>query len=132
MRTGALARARPAIEAAGARIILVHMGDSQAIGRLIEKHGLAGVDQIRDPERKLCGAFGLKRGRPWQLFGPKVLVRGLLAAVLGGHGIGRLSADSFQMPGLFLIHGSGIVRRFRHRTAAGRPDYAGICARTSL
>jgi hypothetical protein len=32
------------------------------------------------------------------------------------------------MPGLFLIDESGIVRRFRHQTAADRPDYAGICA----
>jgi hypothetical protein len=108
------------------------MDDSQPIGRLIEKHCLAGIDRIAGPDRKLYRAFGLKRGGPWQLFGPKVWVRGLLAAVLGGHGIGRPSAGSFQMPGLFFIHASGIIRRFRHRTAAGRPDYAGICARTSL
>jgi peroxiredoxin len=124
---GDVARDRDAIEAAGVRIVLVHMGDSGAIGKLISKHGLGGVDRICDPERKLYQAFGLKRGRLRQLFGPKVLWRAFPEGALWRHGIGRLAADSFQMPGLFLIDESGILRRFRHRTAADRPDYAGIC-----
>lgn len=125
---GDVARDRGVIEAAGVRIVLVHMGDSQAIDKLIAKCGLRGVDRICDPDRKLYRAFGLKRGRLWQLFGPKVLWRALPEGVMWRHGIGRLTADSFQMPGLFLLEESGIVRRFRHRTAADRPDYAGICA----
>jgi|SRR5208283_4418368 len=125
---GDVARNRGAIETAGVRIVLVHMGDSEAIEKLIERYGLAGLDRICDPDRKLYRAFGLKRGRLWQLFGPKVLWRALPAGVLPRHGIGRITADSFQMPGLFLIDESGILRRFRHRSAADRPDYAGICA----
>lgn len=109
------------------RIVLVHMGDSEAIGKLAEKYGLGDVDRICDPDRKLYQAFGLKRGRLWQLFGPKVFWRALPEGVLSRHGIGRVTADSFQMPGLFLIDEAGIVRRFRHQTAADRPDYAGIC-----
>ena len=110
------------------RIVLVHMGDSEAIEKLTKRYGLGAVDRICDPDRKLYQAFGLKRGRLRQLFGPKVLWRALPEGVLSRHGIGRLTADSFQMPGLFLIDESGIVRRFLHRTAADRPDYAGICA----
>jgi len=125
---GDVARERGVIEATGVRIVLVHMGDSEAIEKLTERYGLGGVDRICDPDRKLYQAFGLKRGRLRQLFGPKVLWRALPEGVLSRHGIGRLTADSFQMPGLFLIDESGIVRRFRHRTAADRPDYAGICA----
>ncbi len=125
---GDVARDRNVIEAAGVRIVLVHMGDSGAIEKLVAKYGLAGMDRICDPQRKLYQAFGLKRGRLQQLFGPKVLWRALPEGVLSRHGIGRITADSFQMPGLFLIDGSGILRRFRHRTAADRPDYAGICA----
>jgi peroxiredoxin len=125
---GDVARDRGAIETAGVRIVLVHMGDSEAIEKLTERYGLSGVDRICDPDRKLYQAFGLKRGRLQQLFGPKVLWRALPEGVLARHGIGRLSADSFQMPGLFLIDESGIVRRFRHRSAADRPDYAAICA----
>ena len=125
---GDVVRDRGAIEKAGVRIVLVHMGDSEAIGKLTERYGLGGVDRICDPDRKLYQAFGLNRGRLRQLFGPKVLWRALPERVLWRHGIGRLTADSFQMPGLFLIDESGILQRFRHRTAADRPDYAGICA----
>lgn len=110
------------------RIVLVHMGDSEAIEKLTKRYGLGAVDRICDPDRKLYQAFGLKRGRLRQLFGPEVIWRALPGGVVSRHGIGRLAADSFQMPGLFLIDESGIVRRFRHRTAADRPDYAGICA----
>ena len=125
---GDIARARGDIEGTGARIVLVHMGDSEAIVKLLRKYGLCGVDRICDREQRLYRAFGLKRGKLRQLFGPRVFCRALQAGVLSRHGIGRLSAYGFQMPGLFLIGDSGIVRRFRHRTAADRPDYAGICA----
>ncbi len=125
---GDVARERGGIETSGVRIVLVHMGDSEAIGKLTETYGLGGVDRICDPDRKLYRAFGLRRGNLRQLFGPKVIWRALPGGVLSRHGIGRITADSFQMPGLFLIDESGIVRRFRHRTAADRPDYASICA----
>lgn len=125
---GDVARDRGVIEAAGVRIVLVHMGDAEAIAKLTTKYGLGGVDRICDPDRKLYQAFGLKRGRLRQLFGPKVLWRAFPQGVLSRHGIGRLTADGFQMPGLFLLDEAGIVRRFRHRTAADRPDYVGICA----
>ena len=104
------------------------MGDSDALEKPIAKYGLSGVDRTCDADRKLCQGFGLKRGRLRQLFGPKVLWRALPEGVLSRHGIGGLTADSFQMPGLFLIDESGIVRSFRHRSAADKPDYAGICA----
>ena len=124
---GDLSRARPPIEAAGARIVLVHMGDAEGIERLVEKYQLSGEERICDPQQTLYAAFGLRRGKAWQLFGPRVWLRGLRAGLLRGHGIGRPAADSAQMPGLFLLDGSGIVRRFRHRSASDRPDYAALC-----
>lgn len=125
---GDIARERRAIEQTGTRIVLVHMGDSEAIEEQLDRHRLQCVDRICDPEQVLYKAFGLKRGRLPQLFGPKVIWRGLQAGLIEGHGVGRPSADSSQMPGLFLIRNSTIIRRFRHRTAADRPNYAGICA----
>ncbi len=125
---GDIARERAAIETSGVRIILVHMGDSKALDKLIGKYGLAGVDRICDGEQRLYDAFGLKRGGLGQLFGPKVLFRGIKAAIMGRHGIGRVSADSFQLPGVFLLGNSNVLRRFRHRSAADRPDYLGLCA----
>lgn len=112
---GDIAGARAVIEGSGARIVLVHMGDSQAIEELVGKYGLPGVDRICDREQKLYSAFGLKRGKLRQLFGAKVLWRAFYGGALSRHGIGPLSADIFQMPGLFLIGHASIVRRYRHR-----------------
>jgi len=56
------------------------------------------------------------------------LWRALPGGVLLRHGIGPARADASQMPAMFLIDRSAIVRRFRHRTAADRPDYRDFCA----
>ena len=50
---GDVERERGVIEAAGVRIVLVHMGDSEAIEKLTERYGLGGVDRICDPESPL-------------------------------------------------------------------------------
>ena len=124
---GDIARSRTAIEAAGARIVLVHMGDSEAVGKLLLKYGLRDIDRICDRDRKLYRALGLKRGTLWQMFGPKVVWRAVQACILSRHGIGKISADSFQMPGLFVLEKAKVVQRLRHRSAGDRPDYAAVC-----
>lgn len=123
-----IACSRQAIEAKGARIVLVYHGDSAAIRSLLVRHGLADVDRIYDADLSLYRAFGLKRGTTRQLVGPKVWFRGAVAGFLNGHGVGRIGGDPFQMPGVFLIHKCLVVRSFRHRTAADRPDYVGLSA----
>jgi hypothetical protein len=60
------------------------------------------------------------------LFGPGVLIRGFIAGVLNRHGVGSLAGDGFQMPGVFLISAGRVVREYRHRNAASRPDYAAL------
>jgi len=120
---GDLARAQRDIEASGTRIVLVHMGDENPICALLERYGLTNVDRICDREQRLYAAFGLKRGNWWQLLGPRVWWRAFQAGVLYGHGIGHVSADSAQLPGAFLLGPAGILKRFRHRSAADRPSY---------
>jgi peroxiredoxin len=122
-----IARLRHALVNTGARIVLVHMGDLRAIEKLLHKNGLDELDRIVDPGRRLYQAFGLKRATLPQLLAPQVLVRGV-QALIAGHGLGLPSADSSQMPGLFLIYRGRILRRFRHRTVADRPDYLKMCA----
>lgn len=125
-----LAVVRRAIAETGMRIVLVHMGDTAAMDRLFQKYGLAGVDRIADTDQRLYRAFGLKRGKLRQLLGPKVIRRGM-QAMGRGFGAGFVSADSFQMPGLFVLHRGRILGRFRHQTAADRPDYLQICREAS-
>lgn len=121
-----VAAVRDRLEAAGARIALVHMAADSQARAFFERHGLSDVARVSDPERRLYRAFELGRGRLSQLFGAQVWWRGLRAGVLDGHGVGALVGDGFQMPGAFLVHEGRIVRRFVHDSAADRPDYCAL------
>lgn len=118
-----LAQKRKQIEAAGARLVLVHMGTEEHGSKFFEKYGLQDVQRISDPERTLYRAFGLPRGSLSDLFGPRVWIRGFEAGILGRHGVGALVGDGFQMPGVFLLYFGEVVRSYRHQSAADRPDY---------
>jgi hypothetical protein len=120
-----LAAVRPRLDVEGVTPILVHMSEPTAFDALLRRHALEGVEHIADPDRRLYRALELGRGSFTQLFGPKVWLRGV-AATLRGHMVGRLEGDGFQMPGAFLLRDGLVLRAFRHRTAADRPDYAAI------
>ena len=121
-----LAAKRKAIEEAGARLVLVHMGSEDHADKFFARYGLEDVARISDPERGLYKAFGLPRGTLFDLFGPKVWWRGFQAGILGRHGVGRLVGDGFQMPGIFLMFHGEILRSYRHQSAADRPDYLAL------
>jgi peroxiredoxin len=121
-----IAQAKAKIDGNGVRVVVVHMGDSAGIEALLVRYGLPGLDRVEDPDQKLYKTFGLKQGRLGQLFGLHVLNRAVLGGALLRHGVGMPAADASQMPGLFLIHRGEIVKRFRHRDVADRPDYAAI------
>ena len=124
---GDLAAIRQEIESSGTRIVLVHMGDRAEIRKVIARYGLSDLERICDPERRLYDAFGLIKGTWRQLYGPKVWVRGVIAGLFRGHGLGKPVADATQMPGVFYIDKAWIVRRFRHKSAADRPCYRDLC-----
>lgn len=126
-----IAQSRQKIEEQGIRIVLVHLGDFDELDQLLEKNSLHGLDRICDPDQELYRAFGLKRGTAMQLFGPKVWWRGVQAGLISGHGVGMPAADASQMPGVFLLEKGVIARRFRHRSAADRPDYEGFCLKSA-
>jgi peroxiredoxin len=112
---------RRQIEASGTNVVLVHMGSDEQAKRLLPKYGLETAVRINDGQRHLYRAFGLCRGTPRMLFGPKVWIRGLKAAIL--YGAGRWQGDSFQMPGVFLLYHGEVVRSYRHQSVADRPNY---------
>lgn len=121
---GDLAEQRKQIEASGVSIALVHMGHEEPT-ELLEKYKLTDLHCFRDPVCALYDAFGLKMGGFTQLFGLKVWWRGF-KAWSAGHGLGPLNGNGFRMPGVFLIKGGKILRSYRHRSAADRPNYAEI------
>lgn len=119
-----IAAQRRSIEAGGTRVVLVHMGGEDHASKYFQHYGLQDVLRISDPNQALYRAFGLGRGSLFNLFGPKVWLRGFQAGVLKRHGIGRLVGDGFQMPGVFLVFHGEVLRSYRHQSAADRPQYS--------
>jgi hypothetical protein len=123
-----LAARRGAIEGAGVTIVLVHLMDDGAAAELLARYGLDDLPRISDAERRLYGAFELKRGGVGEVIGPRVWWRGFKTAILGRHGFGRPAGDIFQLPGAFLLVDGQIVRAHRGRTSADRPDFDDLTA----
>lgn len=118
-----LASQRGDIEKACVNIAVVGMSaSSEELRAFWNPYGIAQAAWFADPERLLYRALELQRASFKQLFGPRVWVNGVRAA-MGGHGIGKLEGDGFQMPGAFVIYRGRVVRAYRHATVADRPDY---------
>lgn len=116
-----LAQQRQRIEEAGLAIAVVSMSDGESLARVASRYGLGDVHLVSDPRRDLYRALELRRGSFMQLFGPSVWWRGLVAT-LRGHVVGGLDGDGFQLPGAFVLHEGKVIRAYRHKTAADRPD----------
>ena len=123
-----LASARARLDAAGVRIVLVHMGDDAGLATLVAKYGVGEAGRIADPGKSLYRAAELGRGNLAQLFGVRMWLRGLEAGVFAGHGVGKLAGDGFQMPGALVLRQGRIVRAYRHQDAADRPDYCTLAS----
>ena len=119
------AAALPKIEAAGARLVLVHQGDDDGLRSLAARYGIEHIDRVSDPGKVLYRALEVPRGTARQLFGPAVWWPGL-RALIRGHGLGPLVGDGFQMPGAFLVRDGRVAAAYRHAHAADRPDYVGL------
>ena len=120
---------RPAIEASGVRLALVHLESASIAGPILSRYGLNDVPAISDPSGHLYEACGLARGGIRELVGLRVLWRWFATAVLRRNGAGWTGGDVRRMPGAFLVERGRIIVAFRHRTSADRPDYAQLCAR---
>ncbi len=123
-----LAKAKPKLDAAGVGLVLIHPATAAESARELAGTPLSDVPSLADPSGALYRAFGLGRGTPGQLFGPKAVARFWEAGVKGGHGVGVMVGDGLRMPGVFLVENGTILREFRHSSVADRPDYCEIAA----
>ena len=101
----------------------VHMSNEEQARRFFANYGLEDAERVSDPQRKLYKIFKLVRGGWSQFLSLPTLRRMFVAGVINGHGLGKLAGDAFQMPGVFLIEESRIVRAFVHRTVVDQPNY---------
>ena len=124
-----LSRQRREIEAAGCGIILVHMGDNDRDKAFFGRYSMADVPRIADPGCRLYRQFGLDLGSFTELLGLRVWLRGFIAGIINGHGVGRLLGNGFQMPGVYIYHCGRILGGVQHAHASDRPDYAELATR---
>lgn len=103
----------------GAKLVLVHMLQSGREAPYLVDSG--GVARIADPRCELYRAFGLGKGGFWELFGPRVFVRALIA-LFRGCGMGPMAGDGMQMPGAFLFHRGRIISSQPAHSASDLPD----------
>lgn len=123
-----LGKLRPEIEKLGTKLAIIHMSTDDEAEFMLGQYGLADVHRISDPFRRVYKSFELRRGRLSQLLGIGVWWRGFVAGVVNRHGIGGIAGDALQLPGVFLVWNGKLVREYRHRTSADRPNYREIAA----
>lgn len=121
-----IAAQRQAIEALGTQIAFVHMGQQEPVD-LLEKHKLTDIHSFRDPVCSLYDAFGLRMGTFWELFGPKTWVRSI-QSWKNGNVNGAFNGNVLRMPGVFLLQNGEVVRAYRHKSPADRPDYVKLAS----
>ena len=115
-----------AMLAAGVKPIIVHMGTEADGQQLLTWSHRDDLEAISDPDRQLFRAFELQFGNLWQLAGPYVIWRALFGGTLFKYGFGKMIGNGLQLAGVFLVQNGRIVRSYRHRTTADRPNYAAL------
>lgn len=103
-------------------IYLIHMSGAEVETVWREKYKLDFVGFISDPELRLYDAAGLKSGRLQMLFGPRVVLRGIIAGLLKRHGIGALDGDGFRMPGVFALQSAKLTQIYQYANVADIAD----------
>jgi thiol-disulfide isomerase/thioredoxin len=124
-----VAELRGELEGRGVRPVFVHLGPPELAKVYFDYYGLSEVERVSDPDAAVYQdpVFALSRTNPlWQLANPVVWV-GWLKGVFK-HGMGRIEGDGHQMPGIFFLKETKIVRRFVYRTIADEPDYRKLIA----
>jgi len=113
------------IEAAGAKLVLVHMSEEEEASQILASYGLADISRISNSDQSLYKSFGLGRGSLDMVFSPRVLGRAI-EALLHGNPIGKSCGDGLQMPGVFLLHRGRVLQTYVPESVDSRPDYVRI------
>ena len=120
-----LVQQRPQIEAAGLKIVLVHMVDHATAESHLRQWGAVEWEHVSDPSTSLYHALGLGSAHWAAVMGPRTWWRGFLA-FLQGYRPGKFVGHPLQMPGVFVLHQGKVVRGFRHGYAGERPNYVKV------
>ncbi len=89
-------------------MVLVGMGAPKETRGFLKRFELP-FPMISDPDRKLYGAYGLKKMGVLGFLSPSLALKGL-SAVAGGNLAGIPEGDVKQLAGAFVIDTSGAIR----------------------
>lgn len=114
------------LKAKGVRPVFVHLGTSEIAQAHFDFYKLGDVERIDNPEATIYKnpIFGLGRQSVWwQLVNPNVWGGWFVQGSIFKHGIGKIQGDGSQMPGVFLLKGPKIVRKFIYRNISDQPKW---------
>jgi hypothetical protein len=109
----------------GVRPVFVHLGIPERAKPYFDYYGLSDVERISNPDGSFYRSpiFALPRVSLLRISFQPAVWKAWLQGAMMKHGIGMIREDASQMPGVFFLRDRAIVRSFRHRTIADRPDY---------
>ncbi len=107
-------------------LVFVHMGTPERARPYFDHYNLASVERISDPEQLLYRdpAFDLRSKSIFlHVFDPAA-IKSVLGGIVLRHGINlNHREDADQMPGVFLLYRSQILRGYRYKSIADKPDF---------
>lgn len=130
MRIGEL---RKGIEDKQIKIVLVNMYDNATAEDNLKEYNLADLDYIADEESILYKTFKLRRATFSQIFGIKVFIKMLkIFFIKGTFSSLTEQADTFQMPGIFLVKNGNIIQQYNYTSIADTPPILEIIEDATL
>jgi hypothetical protein len=116
---------REQIEGRGVRPVFVHLGTPERAKPYFDYYHLSDVERVSNPEASLYASplFQVRRKSVFTQFLIPAVWKAWLLGAVGKHGIGMIQEDANQMPAVFYLRERAIVREYRYKTIADRPDY---------
>ncbi len=110
---------------AGFPPVLFFFQGSPMEGRAFLRRQWPTVRAVSDPELRFYEAFGVRRGKLRELFGPGVW-SARRRAMEKGHQNGERSGDLWRMPGAFLVERDAVVWAHEYKHVGDMPDFTGV------
>jgi peroxiredoxin len=121
-----LARIHAQLEARGVCLVFVHMGTPERARPYFDYYNFSSIERISDPEQQLYRdpAFALRSKSIFlHIFDPAAL-KSAFGGIILRHGISlNHREDADQMPGVFVLYQSQIVRGYKYKSIADKPDF---------
>jgi peroxiredoxin len=121
-----VAKAMPELDRRGVRPVFVHMGTPERARPFFERFRIPEVERVSDPKMTLYQSSLFRLLKTVVLpeyFGFDSILKWAQRPLLK-YGVGTAHGeDKTQLPGVFFLRDRAIVKGYRHKKLADRPDY---------